>query len=193
MNEHEIARLADGLHRIRPDWPIRQLTTLLNTDSLRDRPRRDVLVALAWVAAEAGTSSPYRVLEAGPWWRAAAVDGTTTSNRDNPDATERCSVCSLSAGRCRQLWANNHDYVPATATRTWKSAPDRAKSVTDALRAEVLPLRQPDPPIDLAERRTGKSDAARAAIQNPAQETTPPGGATPDGASTTTDPTEVTS
>lgn len=190
MNEHDIARIADGFHRLRPDWPVRQLTTLLGSAGLRDRPRRDVLVALAWVAAESGTSTPYRVLEAGPWWRAAAVDGQVTSNRDNPEPSERCTTCSLSRARCRQLWAGDHDYVPATATRAWKSDPDRAKTVTDALRAEVLPLRPTEPPIDLAERRTGKSAAARAAIAT--QETTPPSAATPDGATPTTDPSEVT-
>lgn len=153
MTPTEIDRLADGFHHLRPDWPTQQLRTLLTTPALRDRPRRDVMVALSWVAAESGTASPYRVLEAGPWWRAAAIDGQVTSNRDNPGPGERCSVCSLSEARCRQLWANDHDYVPATQTRAWKSDPARAKTVTDALRAEVQPLRDPAPPIDLAERQ----------------------------------------
>ena len=190
MTPTEIDRLADGFHHLRPDWPTKQLRTLLAGPALQDRPRRDVMVALAWVAAESTTATPYRVLENGPWWRAAAVDGQVTSNRDNPDASDRCTVCSLSRARCRQLWANDHDYVPATATRAWKSNPDRAKAVTDALRAEVLPLRPTEAPIDLAERRTGKSAAARAAIAT--QETTPPSAATPDGATPTTDPSEVT-
>ena len=191
MNPTEIDRLADGFHRIRPDWPTAQIKTLLKGAGLIDRPRRDVLVALAWVAAESGTSSPYRVLESGPWWRAAGVDGQTTSNRDNPGAGERCSVCSLSASRCRQLWSHDHVFVPAAATRSWKSDPDRAKTVTDALRAEVQPLRETAEHTEPAAFRTDKSAAARAAIA--AQETTPPGAATPDGVSITTDPSEVTS
>lgn len=167
MIDHERDRLAAALHQLRPDWSVRQLLTLLNEPSLRDRPRRDVIVALSWVAAESGTASPYRVLEAGPWWRAVAVDGQVTSNRDNPDPRERCSVCSLSVARCRQLWSHDHDFVSAVETRSLKADPAQAKAITDALRAEVQPTREPALPIDLAERRTTKSAATRAAIQHP--------------------------
>ncbi len=134
MTPTEIDRLADGFHHLRPDWPTQQLRTLLNTPALRDRPRRDVLVALAWVAAESGTASPYRVLEAGPWWRAAGVDGTKSSNRDNPGPGERCSVCSLSQARCRQLWADDHDFLAAAHAARRALTPDQAKAVTDELR-----------------------------------------------------------
>lgn len=141
MTPTEIDRLADGFHHLRPDWPTAQLRTLLNSPSLRDRPRRDVLVALAWVAAESGTASPYRVLEAGPWWRAAGVDGTTTSNRDNPGPAQRCSVCSLSEPRCRQLWADDHTFLPAAHAARRGLTANQAKAVTDELRDVVATAR----------------------------------------------------
>lgn len=141
MTPTEIDRLADGFHHLRPDWPTQQLRTLLTTPALRDRPRRDVMVALSWVAAESGTASPYRVLEAGPWWRAAGVDGQVTSNRDNPGPGERCSVCSLSEARCRQLWADDHDFLPAAHAARRGLTPDAAKAVTDELRDVVASAR----------------------------------------------------
>lgn len=165
MNPTEIDRLADGFHHIRPDWPTQQLKTLLKSPALVDRPRRDVLVALAWVAAESGTSSPYRVLEAGPWWRAAGVDGQVTSNRDNPDARERCSVCSLSHARCRLLWSANHDFVSAVETKQLKADPERAKAITEALRAEVAPTREPVE-VQRHESTDPNVAAARAAINH---------------------------
>ena len=115
MNEHERSRIAAAMNAARPDWPTRQLLTLLADERLADRPRRDVFVALAWVACESGTSSPYRVLEAGPWWKAAGIEGTSTQGRNIwPDDAHRCRTCSLPGGQCRQRWANDHDYEPAT-------------------------------------------------------------------------------
>lgn len=94
MNNHEIERIADAINRLRPDWPVRQLRTLLADPRLADRPRRDVTVALAWVACEAATHNPYRVLEAGPWWQAAGVDGTTTPRTsDKIPTADRCTAC----------------------------------------------------------------------------------------------------
>ena len=74
MKPHEIDRIAAAFNALRPDWPIKQLRTLLSDPRLANRPRRDVAVALAWVASESVTTTPYRVIETGPWWRAAAVD-----------------------------------------------------------------------------------------------------------------------
>lgn len=89
MNEYEIDRIAAAFHQLRPDWPTKQLRTLL-TDRLADRPRRDVAVALAWVASESGSASPYRVLENGPWWRAVAADQPDADRRRPPKPEDEC-------------------------------------------------------------------------------------------------------
>src|SRR5690606_16846987 len=93
MNQHEIDRIAAAMNQLRPDWPTKQLQTLLSNPALATRPRRDVCVALAWVACETNSSSPYRVLEAGPWWRAAAVEGATAP-RNTFDPARDCDVCA---------------------------------------------------------------------------------------------------
>lgn len=73
MNDNEIERVAAAINALRPDWPSASLRTLI-TNKLGSRPRRDVAVALTWVACDSTTKTPARVLEAGPWWRAAAFD-----------------------------------------------------------------------------------------------------------------------
>lgn len=96
MNDHEIERIAAAMNQLRPDWPARSLQTLLSKPVLASRARRDVTVALAWVACESGTSTPARVLENGPWWRAAAVEGTLTRRHPKPD--EACLTCGRDYG-----------------------------------------------------------------------------------------------
>lgn len=89
MNENEISRIAAAISDLRPDWPAASIRTLLKSPELKNKPRRDVAVALTWVACEADTKTPKRVLEAGPWWRAAAVEAPATANRP-PKADEAC-------------------------------------------------------------------------------------------------------
>lgn len=93
MNGHEIERIASAIHAARPDWPTAQLRTLI-TEKLADRPRRDVFVALAWIASEPASANPYRVLESGPWWIAAAVAGDTTGRREVFNPATCCGTCS---------------------------------------------------------------------------------------------------
>jgi hypothetical protein len=111
MKQHEADRIAAAMNQARPDWPLKQLATLLADSRITDRPRRDVFVALAWVASEPNSASPYRVLEAGPWWKAAGIEGSATK-RDEPDPIDRCSVCALHRDRCRSLW-NDHEFTPS--------------------------------------------------------------------------------
>lgn len=97
MNEHEAQRIAASVHELRPDWPVSSLLSLIRK-SLLQRPRRDVMVAFAWVACEPGTSTPGRVLEAGPWWRAAGVEGATTFGP--PRSNEACLTCGKYLNLC---------------------------------------------------------------------------------------------
>lgn len=118
MNEHEIERLAAAANALRPDWPAASLRTFI-AKNLADRPRRDVAVALAWVACEANTAKPARVLEAGPWWRAAAVEGDVTTSHtgktvgrgENPH--EVCGICDMWRGDCeRRTETSGHEFIP---------------------------------------------------------------------------------
>jgi len=86
MIDHEIDRIAAAINRLRPDWPTASLRTLLSGPALRDRPRRDVAVAMAWIACDSKTLTPARILEAGPWWKAAAVESPEGTYRHPPRA-----------------------------------------------------------------------------------------------------------
>ena len=100
MNEYEAERIAQAINVLRPDWPVRSLITLMGREQLRHRPRRDVLVAFAWVAAETNTSNPGRVLEAGPWWKAVAVNGST-GGHPHPLRVNDPDECRIHAGQHR--------------------------------------------------------------------------------------------
>lgn len=110
MIDHEIERIAAAINRLRPDWPKTSLETLLRKPELRNRPRRDVAVALAWVACEAQTVTPARVLEAGPWWKAAGVEGQA-ARREPFDRGTFCGICHLQRDRCRALWPDDHEFI----------------------------------------------------------------------------------
>lgn len=112
MNENERDRIAAAIHQLRPDWPASSIRTLIDRPRLRDRPRRDVAVALAWIACESGTQTPARVLESGPWWQAAGVEGSdnggaVTAGRLDPDGT--CDTCSQPPHRHGPT--SGHDFI----------------------------------------------------------------------------------
>lgn len=107
MNNHEIDRIAASMHQLRPDWPVASLRTLI-TNKLGDRPRRDVAVALAWVACEPTTTTPARVLETGPWWKAAGVEGGA-HKLDPYDPNRHCHACGKGPHG-----SDDHEYVSAS-------------------------------------------------------------------------------
>lgn len=113
MNPHETERIAAAIHQLRPDWPAPSIRTLI-TKHLADRPRRDVTIALAWIACEPNTHTPARVLESGPWWQAAAIDGTTTGLRHHYDPTTSCGVCGKPEPVCRRNELSGHEFTSAT-------------------------------------------------------------------------------
>jgi len=120
MNEVEISRIAAAISDLRPDWPAASIRSLLNRPELKNKPRRDVAVALAWVACETDSKTPARVIEAGPWWKAtnAEATGTTVAHTGrtvgraaNPE--DVCGICDMWRQDCRgRADVNGHDFVP---------------------------------------------------------------------------------
>lgn len=106
MNDVETQRLAHAINELRPAWPISSLTTFIRR-SLSGRNFRDAAVALVWVALDidgAGnyvTETPKRVLEPGPWWKAAEASGTLDGHRAKPPKrTEQCFTCGRHLDHC---------------------------------------------------------------------------------------------
>lgn len=164
MNSHEIERIADAMHHLRPDWPIKQLKTLMTLPQLADRPRRDVTVALAWVACESGTANPYRVLEAGPWWRAVAIDGTTTT-REVLTPAERCGICAHANhdGRCPKCPAID-DHIGEPDFKTKRDG-GTVHQIVESIKAEVAPTSPSPEPRSLDDLAADpRVEAARAAM-----------------------------
>lgn len=88
MNENEVSRIASAVNQLRPDWPTSSIATLV-TSKLGSRTRRDVAVALTWVACDSASKTPARVLEAGPWWQAVNAEGSNVI-RFPPKRGEDC-------------------------------------------------------------------------------------------------------
>lgn len=124
MNEIERDRIAAAMHQLRPDWPAASLRTLLDRPALRDRPRRDVAVALAWIACDAKTQTPGRVTESGPWWQAAAIEGSDSGGapRHTFDPKSSCDECSQPEHR--HVAHSGHEFVSVhDAMRRRQNAP----------------------------------------------------------------------
>lgn len=168
MNEHEITRIAAAMNQLRPDWPLKQLGTLLRDDRMVTRPRRDVTVALSWVACEAGTSSPYRVLENGPWWKAAGIEGAAT-NREPFDQTTFCHICGKPERRCQstRIADDDHTFESVLSVRQRREAGDYDKTVrvVDHLRGQVVESKAEPEPVERPKREPNPHvEAARAEL-----------------------------
>ena len=109
LDNNEIQRLAAMGSALRPDWPARSLRTWLEKN-LADRAFGDIAVALAWVATRTKTDTPRLLLEAGPWWKACQVDGTTAPRNYRVPCTEHPGE-TLPCGRCA------NEAVPASKSR----------------------------------------------------------------------------
>lgn len=137
MNDHEAQRIAAAMHELRPDWPTSSLLTLIRKN-LIDKPRRDVTVALAWVACESNSHTPARVLESGPWWKAVGIEGATT-HRQPFDPRQTCNVCGKSEADCRRNPHGEHEFHSIEAARA-----ERGRKHPDAWMDRHLPRKKPD-------------------------------------------------
>ena len=117
MNDHEAERIAAAMNQARPDWPVKQLRTLLADPRIAERPRRDVFVALAWVACESNTATPYRVLEAGPWWRACSIEDGHVPRP--PRVGEFCHYCGRALDGCTCGQRDPRPPQPTADAATW--------------------------------------------------------------------------
>jgi hypothetical protein len=136
MTPIELHRLAGAIATLHPGWPAASLQTFLERH-FTHRPLRDIAVALTFVACDPDTTSPGRVLEAGPWWSTAAT-------RDVPAVPNNCPQHQL---------ANVH-LDPVTGSRTCAGCHvDRRADDTATARFDRRP------PTDQARRLAGTARA----------------------------------
>ncbi len=170
MTPHDTERLAAALNVLRPDWPTRQLETLLADPRLNHRPLRDVTVALAWVACETRSASPYRVLEQGPWWRAVAVDkdDQATPNQVWVDDHLRCRTCTLPEPDCRRRQVGLPDTIAHPFEPAITPPPVDASRTVEALRqAKAQPVDRSKPPAPKSDYGTRHVDQLRRNLPKP--------------------------
>lgn len=134
MTPIELHRLAGAVSCLRPDWPPASVQTFI-AKHFTHRPLRDIAVALAYVAADPDSSTPARVLEAGPWWQAAATTDVPTTRNDCPTHPLHGLRVDPRTGEetCAGCWADDNADEHATATfdrRPRHATPDSATGET---------------------------------------------------------------
>ena len=134
ISRDETERLAAMANALRPDWPLKSLTTFI-VNELTRRTYREVAIALAWIATDPATDTPKRMLEAGPWWNASRAQAATVSvvvtrcpeHPEHPAA--RCPACDSRRGEV------NHDAGVAAVRESLRSAPRYEPPAVKAARA----------------------------------------------------------
>lgn len=137
ISRDETERLAAMANALRPDWPLKSLTTFI-VNELTRRTYREVAIALAWIATDPATDTPKRMLEAGPWWNASRAQAATVSV-----VVTRCAVQGhehLPAARCPACEEANrgevdHDAGVAAVREALRSAPRYVEPAVKASRA----------------------------------------------------------
>ena len=137
ISRDETERLAAMANALRPDWPLKSLTTFI-VNELTRRTYREVAIALAWIATDPATDTPKRMLEAGPWWNASRAQAATVSV-----VVTRCAVQGhehLPAARCPACEEANrgevdHDAGVAAVRESLAKAPRYEPPAVKAARA----------------------------------------------------------
>ena len=133
ISRDETERLAAMANALRPDWPLKSLTTFI-VNELTRRTYREVAIALAWIATDPATDTPKRMLEAGPWWNASRAQAATVSvvvtrcpvHPEHPAA--RCPLCETRG-------EVDHDAGVAAVREALRSAPRYEPPAVKAARA----------------------------------------------------------
>ena len=93
MNKPEAEQIAAAIAAIRPRWLQSSLTTLLGNlpARFRERPARDVHLALLWLAYDPQQDTPRLLREDGPWWNLASLTGPGTQHATESGIVTYCA------------------------------------------------------------------------------------------------------
>lgn len=102
MNKPEAEQIALVVSIIRPKWLKTSLVTALGNlpARFRDRPARDVHLALLWLAYDPQQDTPRLLREDGPWWNLASLTGPGTQRATEPGIVTYCEHGRPSGLQC---------------------------------------------------------------------------------------------
>lgn len=113
-------------------------------EQVRDRSLPEVILATIRAAADRDVDTPGVIPTNGSHWAESAAVRPYTP--DTHPTADRCSTCFEPEDRCRRLWRDDHDYRSvAQAAAESTRAPETAKRIVDAVKAEVAPTAPPTP------------------------------------------------
>ncbi len=116
MNRPEAEQIATAIAIIRPAWLRTSLTTMLGNlpPHHRNKPARDIHLALLWLAYDPTQATPRLLREDGPWWNLATLTSPSTTPRtvDQPNGLPTCPH-----GHYRTTCQPCTDHYRQTATR----------------------------------------------------------------------------
>lgn len=127
LTKDAAADLAALLHRLRPEWHTTAIVNALHQAVVQRRGNAPTIaIAALRAAANPDCRTPAGILHEGAHW----MNALPASRPTRVDRASLCSVCSLHEDRCRELWADDHEFL----------------SVVQARRAAQKPPQQPPTP-----------------------------------------------
>jgi hypothetical protein len=112
---------------------------------VRERSLADVILAVTRAADDRSAKTPGVISAKGSThWQER---GTRTPQREPYDRGGTCSTCSLPHAKCRQVWADDHQYVSVHEyAKTVNKDPGRIRRILESIKGEVPPMREPSKP-----------------------------------------------
>lgn len=137
MNKPEADQIAAAVSIVRPRWLTTSLATMLGNlpPKFRDRPARDVHLALLWLAYDPQQDTPRLLREDGPWWNVGGLAGPGTQSTTSQETT----WCKFHGRPYRDVCRYCRDEQPPQSAGT-PCPPDlRAQIRADIERAQDRP------------------------------------------------------
>lgn len=119
MIKPEAKQIASAVSMIRPSWLQTSLVTLLGNlpAHLRERPARDVHLALLWLAYDPKQETPRLLREDGPWWNLSSLTDPRSKPTTESGTVTRCEH-NIVGARCPDCYPRDrHGVVPTTEQR----------------------------------------------------------------------------
>jgi hypothetical protein len=139
MTDHQIRALAFLAKDCRPLGSRRwdENGIYANIAKVRDRALPEVVLAVIRAACDRDAASPGVIPTAGSHWSDTRIEIPRPPVL-RPTRDQRCSICSETQTRCRELWVGDHDFESDAMAAQRKAAldPDVVHETVVAIRPE---------------------------------------------------------